>query len=54
MVKYVVYSTSNTPYQHWQCDLLEYAFIETLDLHYKHLHYFLQSQDSENKVSLGL
>ena len=24
-VMYVVYSTSNTPYQHWQCDLLEYT-----------------------------
>ena len=25
-ISHVFYSTSNTPYQHWQCDLLEYSF----------------------------
>ena len=25
-ISHVFYSTSNTPYQHWQCDLLEYTY----------------------------
>lgn len=25
-ISHVFYSTSNTPYQHWQCELLEYSF----------------------------